>query len=91
MEYKALGSTGLKLSTIGFGGSPLGNLFGDISADTASAMVRKALDSGINYFDTSPFYGLTKVWSTLPWLDGHCHAIDSGRTLLGTPVGKRAW
>ncbi|RMZ53252.1 hypothetical protein APUTEX25_005241 [Auxenochlorella protothecoides] len=57
---RPLGSTGLEISIIGFGASPLGNVFGDVHQDTATEAVRTAFDLGITLFDTSPFYGLTK-------------------------------
>lgn len=59
MELRELGRTGLKLSTVGFGASPLGNVFGDVSEEQANASVRLAFQSGINFFDTSPYYGGT--------------------------------
>ena len=55
MELRELGGTGLRVSAVGFGASPLGNVFGDVPRDTARAAVRRALDLGINFFDTSPY------------------------------------
>ncbi|KAE9607152.1 hypothetical protein Lal_00026008 [Lupinus albus] len=59
MEFRELGKTGLKLSCVGFGASPLGNVFGNVSDEDAIASVRFAFQSGINFFDTSPYYGGT--------------------------------
>nr|ACJ84972.1 unknown [Medicago truncatula] len=59
MELRELGRTGLKLSSVGFGASPLGNVFGSVSEEQANASVRIAFQSGINFFDTSPYYGGT--------------------------------
>ncbi|KAB1208306.1 L-galactose dehydrogenase [Morella rubra] len=59
LERRELGNTGLKLSCVGFGASPLGNVFGPISEDEALATVREAYRRGINFFDTSPYYGGT--------------------------------
>ncbi|QHQ35122.1 aldo/keto reductase [Algicella marina] len=50
--------SGLKLSPLGFGTAPLGNLYAPLSEDSAAATVRAALDAGITYVDTAPFYGL---------------------------------
>jgi predicted aldo/keto reductase-like oxidoreductase len=55
MELRELGRTGLKLSSVGFGASPLGNVFGSVSEEQANASVRLAFQSGINFFDTSPY------------------------------------
>ncbi|KAL3814350.1 hypothetical protein ACJIZ3_015618 [Penstemon smallii] len=59
LELRPLGNTGLKLSCVGFGASPLGNVFGPISESDAIATVRQAFSLGINFFDTSPYYGGT--------------------------------
>ncbi|EXB22715.1 D-arabinose 1-dehydrogenase [Morus notabilis] len=59
LELRTLGNTGLKLSCVGFGASPLGNVFGPVSQDDADASVREAFRLGINFFDTSPYYGGT--------------------------------
>ncbi|KAL7236161.1 hypothetical protein ACSBR1_019430 [Camellia fascicularis] len=59
LELRSLGNTGLKLSSVGFGASPLGNVFGPVSEDDAFASVRDAFRLGINFFDTSPYYGGT--------------------------------
>ncbi|KAL9274123.1 L-galactose dehydrogenase-like protein, partial [Drosera capensis] len=56
LELRELGNTGLKVSCIGFGASPLGNVFGPVSDDDAvAAAVREAFSLGINFFDTSPY------------------------------------
>jgi len=55
MELRELGGTGLRVSAVGFGASPLGNVFGDVPRDAARAAVRRALDLGVNFFDTSPY------------------------------------
>eukprot|EP00798_Chlamydomonas_sp_ICE-L_P006118 gene6118-2722_t len=60
LPRRALGSTGLELSVLGFGASPLGGVFGDVEDDVAKKAVHDAFNYGINFFDTSPFYGLTK-------------------------------
>ena len=52
-----LGKTGLRVSTIGFGGSALGAEFGPIDDRQSQDVVDWALELGINYFDTSPYYG----------------------------------
>jgi D-threo-aldose 1-dehydrogenase len=48
------------VSQLGFGGVPLGGLYKDVSEDEAGATVRRALELGINYFDTAPIYGFGK-------------------------------
>lgn len=57
METRELGQTGLHLPVLGFGASSLGQEFRRITLDEALRSVRVALDCGINFIDTSPFYG----------------------------------
>ena len=52
-----LGSTGLRVTELGFGGAPLGNLFTAVTDQDALAALAAAWDSGCRYFDTAPFYG----------------------------------
>jgi len=59
MEYRTLGRSGLVVSSIGFGASPLGNVFRRTEPDEGKRAVHYAIDSGINFFDVSPYYGLT--------------------------------
>ncbi|WP_407527963.1 aldo/keto reductase [Methylobacterium oryzisoli] len=42
---------------LGFGGAPLGNMFGVVDEDTAEAALAAAWDTGVRYFDTAPHYG----------------------------------
>ena len=58
LELRELGNTGLKLSCVGFGASPLGNVFGTVSEEEANASVREAFRLGINFFDTSPYVSI---------------------------------
>ncbi|KAJ4716043.1 L-galactose dehydrogenase [Melia azedarach] len=59
LELRPLGNTGLRLSCVGFGASPLGNVFGPVLENDAISSVREAFRLGINFFDTSPYYGGT--------------------------------
>lgn len=65
MQFRKLGKTGVEVSILGFGASPLGNVFDPVSESTAVASVHLALDKGINFFDVAPFYGLTLAESRL--------------------------
>jgi L-galactose dehydrogenase len=59
MEYRQLGQTELKISVVGFGASPLGDVFGLSDPDEGARAVDLAIDEGINFFDVSPYYGKT--------------------------------
>lgn len=57
LPLRPLGRSGLKVTTLGFGGAPLGDLYAHIVEASAVATVETALASGINLVDTSPLYG----------------------------------
>lgn len=59
MEYRTLGNTGLEVSVLGYGASPLGNEFEEIDVREGDRAVHMAIDHGVNFFDTSPYYGRT--------------------------------
>ncbi|CCH53066.1 aldo/keto reductase [Fibrisoma limi BUZ 3] len=59
MEYRRLGKTDMDVSILGFGASPLGNVFDITDEQDAIRAVHSALDHGINFFDVAPFYGDT--------------------------------
>ncbi len=59
MEFRKLGQTDLKVSVLGYGASPLGNEFEEIDVREGERAVHQAIDHGINFFDTSPYYGRT--------------------------------
>jgi len=59
MDYRLLGKTGMRVSIIGFGASPLGDVFGVTDEAEGIRAVHMAIDNGINYFDVAPLYGLT--------------------------------
>src|SRR6516164_2593378 len=58
MEYRQFGSTDLKVSTIGFGCWEIGGTYGAIDAAEFEAAVHRAVDVGINCFDTAEAYGM---------------------------------
>jgi aryl-alcohol dehydrogenase-like predicted oxidoreductase len=57
MQFRPLGRTGLQLSWLSFGASSLGQEFRPVDLTEAMRSVRVALDLGMNFIDTSPFYG----------------------------------
>jgi aryl-alcohol dehydrogenase-like predicted oxidoreductase len=65
MQYKILGKTGLNVSVVAFGGAPIGlsnylETWDTAQQETESqaiAAIHKALEVGINYFDTAFGYG----------------------------------
>lgn len=57
IETRPVGTTGIELSRIGFGGAPLGDLRRATSDAASRELLQAAWDAGIRYFDTAPFYG----------------------------------
>ncbi len=60
MEYRSFGKTGLDVSAIGFGCWELGGSYGYFDEGEVIAGIHKALDLGINCFDTAEGYGKGK-------------------------------
>jgi len=52
MEYRELGRTGWKVSTISFGAWAIGGTWGDVKDEESLAALHRALDLGVNFFDT---------------------------------------
>jgi aryl-alcohol dehydrogenase-like predicted oxidoreductase len=57
MQKRVLGRTGLELPILSFGASSLGQEFRPVQLNEVFESVRAALESGMNFIDTSPFYG----------------------------------
>ncbi len=57
MEYRELGRTGWKVSTIGLGTWAMGSLWGPVDDRESLATLNRALDLGVNFFDTADVYG----------------------------------
>lgn len=57
IEFRAVTSNGLKVTTIGLGGTGLGNMYRAVDTEAAVRTVHAAYESGIRYFDTAPVYG----------------------------------
>src|SRR5689334_13002330 len=47
----------MRLTRLGFGAAPIGNLYTEVDESQALSAVEAAWDSGIRYFDTAPYYG----------------------------------
>ncbi len=54
MRYRSLGNSGVKISVVGVGCNRIGRT---VDLDGAKAIIHRALDNGINFFDTADVYG----------------------------------
>ena len=68
MQYRPFGKTGIQASAIAFGCGKTGGLLISGSDADRRLAVRKALDGGINWFDTAADYGDGKSEEALGWL-----------------------
>ena len=84
MDYRKLGKTDLNLSLVGFGGAALGGVFGNVDPGEGVRAVHLAVDSGINFFDTSPYYGITLAETRL----GAALVGRRERVVLATKCGR---
>ena len=85
MKSRPLGNTGIELPVLAFGASSLGQEFRPVRLDDALKSVKTALDLGINFIDTSPFYGrgMSEVLLGIALRD-----IPRDSYLLGTKLGR---
>lgn len=75
----------VRLSRLGFGGAPLGNLYRKIEDDVAQATLDAAWDAGIRYFDTAPQYGLGRSEMRMAQA---LRRFDFSEVTLSTKVGR---
>ncbi|MFN9041453.1 MAG: aldo/keto reductase, partial [Planctomyces sp.] len=87
LPMRPLGKTGLNLTTLSFGASSLGAEFRSVDLQECLRSVTIAIEVGMNFIDTSPYYGrgmsevlLGQVLPTIP--------RDS--YILGTKLGRYA-
>ncbi len=57
MQKRRLGRTGLEVSVLGYGAGAVGGLFTKGAAADQERAIARAIDAGINYFDTAALYG----------------------------------
>jgi aryl-alcohol dehydrogenase-like predicted oxidoreductase len=85
MEHRQLGKTGLSLPVLSFGASSLGQEFRQVDLGEALKTVRVALDLGMNFIDTSPFYGrgMSEVLLGIA-----LRGVPRDSYILGTKLGR---
>lgn len=57
IEFSAVTKSGLEVTTMGLGGTGLGNMYRAVEVEAAIATVHAAYEKGLRYFDTAPVYG----------------------------------
>lgn len=54
---RQIADTGIAVTPLGLGGAALGGIFAAVDDETADETIRAALNAGVRYLDTAPFYG----------------------------------
>jgi L-galactose dehydrogenase len=80
-----LGRTGLTVSELAFGTSPLGHATEPAALKQAAAAVHTALELGITFFDVSPYYGATRAERVLGTA---LRGVDRSSYVLATKIGR---
>src|SRR3954471_6286775 len=85
MQTRPLGNTGIQLPIISFGASSLGQEFRKVDINEALRSVHVALDAGMKFIDTAPFYGrgMSEVL-----LGVALREIPRDRFFLGSKLGR---
>ena len=86
---RALGTTGLQVTELGFGGGGIGGLYVPVERDAAMGAMQAAWDAGMRYFDTAPFYGFglseRRVGDFLRDKSGYVLSTKVGKMLRAVP------
>jgi D-threo-aldose 1-dehydrogenase len=84
-NWQRLPNRGLAFTELGFGTAPLGNLYRAIGDDEAQAILERAWQGGVRYYDTAPLYGLGLSETRL---NRFLHAKSRGDYVLSTKAGR---
>ncbi|GHF41900.1 aldo/keto reductase [Seohaeicola zhoushanensis] len=84
-HWDRLGNGGLTFTELGFGTAPLGNLYRAISDAEADAILARAWEAGVRYYDTAPLYGFGLSETRL---NRFLRDKPRGDYLLSTKVGR---
>src|SRR6476661_9476587 len=86
MQYQSLGRTGFEVSRVSFGAWAIGGTWGTVDDSEAMRCLHRALDLGVNFFDTADVYG-----------DGHSERLLARLRrerdepfVVATKMGRRA-
>ena len=84
-KKRQIGNTNLQVTELGFGAATFGNLYRPMADEDARNSIKKAMELGLNQFDTAPFYGFglseRRVGDAL-------REYDAKSFVLSTKVGR---
>ena len=85
MNYRELGRTGWRVSTVSFGAWAIGSAWGQVDSAESLRALHRAVDLGVNFFDTADVYG-----------DGHSERLlaqlrreRNEEIIVATKAGRR--
>ena len=79
---RKIGKTNIQVSELGLGCAPLGGNLANLSRQEAAAIISSAMENGIEYFDTAPWYGFGRSERVV----GDC--IRNFNYILSDKVGR---
>ena len=89
MKTRILGKTGFAVSEIGLGTWALGtSIYGDVEKGAPGRLIDKAIDEGINFFDTAPLYGTPDEVGTAETILGKALAGNRSPVFVSTKFGR---
>jgi D-threo-aldose 1-dehydrogenase len=87
ISVRKFGRLGFDITDMGFGAAPIGNFLRPIGEAESEAMITRAWDAGMRYYDTAPYYGHglseARIGQYLRWKPRHEYVLSSkvGRVL----------
>jgi len=88
MEQRVLGRTGRSVGVVGLGAWQLGADWGRVDEDTAFAVLRAAVDSGVTFLDTADVYGDGRSEKLIARFVSEAGLAPAGLT-VATKMGRR--
>jgi aryl-alcohol dehydrogenase-like predicted oxidoreductase len=85
MQYRELGRTGWKISTVSFGAWAIGGSWGPVDDAESLASLHRAGELGVNFFDTSDRYGDGRSERLL----ARFRREHDGEIFIATKIGRR--
>jgi aryl-alcohol dehydrogenase-like predicted oxidoreductase len=85
MQYRELGRTGWKVSAISFGAWAIGGAWGQVDDAESLAALNRAIELGVNFFDTADVYGDGRSECLLAKL----RKEHKGKIYITTKAGRR--
>jgi aryl-alcohol dehydrogenase-like predicted oxidoreductase len=85
MEYRTLGRTGYEVSAVSFGAWAIGGTWGTVRDSESMAALHRAVELGVNFFDTADVYGDGRSERLLARLRKECKR----EIFIATKAGRR--